>query len=99
MAKYIVLGSKGYDFKDDKGNERKGATLYYIDEILDQGLMRGYIPFTISVDMDSVAKIKDFPCICDIEFKRIPNSKGRAIEVFDNLNYLLKTDFVPGSVE
>lgn len=92
MAKYTVIGIKGYDFKDDEGKQKTGATLYYLDEPLEQGLMRGYIPFTVSVGIDIVKEIKEFPCVCDIEFKRIPNSKGKAIEVFDSLQYIQQTD-------
>lgn len=88
MAEYTVLGVKGYDFKDDSGNRKSGATLYYIDEPIDQGLMKGYIPFTINIDLDTAKKLTKFPCKCDIDFKRIPNSKGRAIEVFDSLTYV-----------
>lgn len=88
MAKYKVLGAKGYDFKDDNGVRKTGATLYYVDELLNQGLLKGYIPFNISVSLDTLAKIPSFPAVCDIEFKRVPNSKGRAIEVFSSLEYL-----------
>jgi hypothetical protein len=88
MAKYTVLGAKGYDFKDDNGVRKTGATLYYIDERLDQGLLKGYIPFNISVNLDILSKISSFPAVCDIEFKRVPNAKGRAIEVFSSLDYI-----------
>lgn len=93
MAKYKVLGAKGYDFKDDEGVRKTGATLYYIDELLDQGLLQGYIPFNISVDLETVKKIPSFPSVCDIEFKRVPNSKGRAVEMFSNLEYIEPLDF------
>lgn len=92
MAKYTVIGAKGYDFKDDDGNQKTGATLYYLDEPLNQGLMRGYIPFNVSVSLEALKDIKEYPCICDIEFKRIPNSKGKAVEVFDSLQYIEPTD-------
>lgn len=94
MAKYTVLGAKGYDFKDDKGERKTGATLYYIDERLDQGLLKGYIPFNISVDLDTLAKVKSFPAVCDIEFKRVPNAKGRAIEVFSSLQYIAPAEIM-----
>lgn len=93
MAKYIVLGAKGYDFKDDEGIRKQGATLYYVDEPLDQGLLKGYIPFNISVNLDVLSKIPSFPAVCDIEFKRLPNSKGRAVEVFSTLDYLGSMNF------
>lgn len=88
MAKYIALGYKGYDFKDESGELRKGATLYYVDELLDQGLMKGFVPFTVTVPLDEAKKIKDFPCSCDIEYRRVPNSKGKAVEVFKSFEYL-----------
>jgi hypothetical protein len=92
MAKYKVLGAKGYDFKDDKGERKTGATLYYIDEPLNQGLLQGYIPFNISVSLETLKKIPSFPAVCDIEFKRLPNAKGRAVEVFDKLEYIETLD-------
>lgn len=88
MAKYVALGYKGYDFKDDNGEQRKGATLFYLDESIEQGLMRGFVPFSLTLDLDEAKKIKDFPCSCDIEFKRVPNSKGKAVEVFKSFEYL-----------
>lgn len=94
MAKYTVLGAKGYDFKDDNGIRKTGATLYYIDERLDQGLLKGYIPFNISVDLDTLKKITSFPAICDIEFKRVPNAKGRAVEVFSSLQFIAPVELI-----
>jgi hypothetical protein len=94
MAKYTVLGAKGYDFKDDNGVRKTGATLYYIDEPLDQGLMKGYIPFNISVNLETLSKINAFPAVCDIEFKRVPNAKGRAVEVFSSLEYVAPAEIL-----
>jgi len=98
MAKYTCIGIKGYDFKDDDGNQKKGATLYYLDEPLEQGLMRGYIPFTVTVGLELMSQIKEFPCVCDIEFKRIPNSKGKAVEVFSSLEYIQSTETFDNSL-
>jgi hypothetical protein len=94
MAKYTVLGAKGYDFKDNEGVRKTGATLYYIDENLDQNLMKGYIPFNVSVNLEALSKITSFPAICDIEFKRVPNAKGRAVEVFSSLQYIAPVEII-----
>lgn len=88
MAKYIALGYKGYDFKDDEGVQKVGATLYYLDESLEQGLLRGFVPFQVTLGLDVAKDIKDFPCSCDIEFKRVPNAKGKAVEVFKSFEYI-----------
>jgi len=88
MAKYVALGYKGYDFKNDNGEQLTGATLYYLDEALEQGLMRGFVPFNVTVDLEVAKGIKDFPCVCDIEFKRVPNAKGKAVEVFKSFEYI-----------
>lgn len=92
MAKYIALGYKGYDFKDDEGVQKVGATLYYLDEVLEQGLLRGFVPFQVSLGLDVAKSIKDFPCSCDIEFKRVPNSKGKVIETFKSFEYLASAE-------
>lgn len=94
MAKYVALGYKGYDFKNDNGEQLKGATLFYLDEALEQGLMRGFVPFQVTVDLDVAQNIKGFPCSCDIEFKRVPNSKGKAVEVFKSFEYIAPAEIV-----
>lgn len=94
MARYIALGYKGYDFKDDEGVQKTGATLYYLDELLEQGLLRGFVPFQVTLNLDQAKVIKGFPCICDIEFKRVPNSKGKAVEVFKSFEYISPAEIV-----
>ena len=88
MARYTALGFKGYDFADEKGVQKTGAILYYLDEALDQGLMKGFIPFQITLNLEEAKKIKALPCICDIEFQRVPNSKGKAVEVFKSFEFI-----------
>jgi hypothetical protein len=88
VPKYIALGVKGYDFLDEKGEKKTGATLIYLDEPIEQGLMRGFIPFSVTIDLNTANTIPNFPCYCELEFKRVPDAKGKAKEVFKSFKYL-----------
>lgn len=69
MSQYLVLGASHYDFVNRESGERlMGVKITYIDQPEEDVSKKGFIPMSISGDVELWDQLKACPAIYDFDF-------------------------------
>lgn len=96
MNGFILLLSKtDYDFENKDGSRVCGSKIQYIgDTLINEAFKKGFPVSTSSLHVDLARKIANvsYPCICEVEYKIVPNASGENKLVVADINALKNVD-------
>jgi hypothetical protein len=92
----LVLGVSHYKFPDEQTGEiKEGAHVTYLSDYeFDESGKKGCFPVKISVPTKSFIAVMEeqFPAICDLEIKTIPDGRGKPKSTVTAIEYLQKVN-------
>lgn len=91
VDKYLVLSVDRYEFTDDKGQLRTGATVWAINEYReDTAESAGAKPTKLSIveDLFKTFRAAQLPALFDVEFTLRPGKDGKPTAVVSNAKHL-----------
>ena len=89
---FLVLGVKGYDFKNDDGVRMQGMNLFYSDTSFrdDNDLQKGHLPMKVPTTIDVFDVIAELPAYYKLDFRQRADGKGKAVLIVVNAVYSRK---------
>lgn len=78
---YLVLGAKGYDFKNDEGDRLQGMNIYYSDLSYkdDHELQKGHLPMKVATITSVFNQLDQLPGFYNLSIRQRPDGKGKAV--------------------
>jgi len=92
MDEYLVLGAKGYDFKNDDGDRLQGMNVSYCDLSFrdDKELEKGFLPMKVSAISDVFKSLEELPAFYALDFRQRPDGKGKAVLTITGAKFIRK---------
>ncbi|NFL40095.1 hypothetical protein [Clostridium botulinum] len=92
----LITGYKKYNFKNDSGEQVKGAKLTYIPEardITDVNVV-GYLPLQATINDDSIINgLVEVPGLYEAKYKMIPGKNNKAEIKLTGFEFVQPCDF------
>ena len=74
--KALVLGVEKYDFRDDEGNQVKGAKISLLSDKLNGENQKGYRTAKFNVSHEIADKVQSAPALCKVLYEMKVNGNG-----------------------
>lgn len=87
---YLVLGAKGYDFKNDEGARMQGMNISYCDLSFrdDKELEKGNLPMKVACIGQVFNQLDVLPGYYNLDFRQRPDGKGKAVLTVVNATFI-----------
>jgi len=93
MNKCIILGTKSYNFENDKKEKISGAKISYILENKStKESENGYLPLQASVKLEILGQLKEVPGVYDVQFGMVPGKNNKPTLDITGFNFIKPVD-------